>query len=786
MFSNSIGNFYTIDIILGNLSDGSGLLVQSFGNQIKQGDKIRILLELTDGDMKMYLFHNERPLGLAFHVHSPYPKPLYPVVSFGCNGKVTITRSDQIHGSLERLSSQCNNVEGKWKVIDFPQHPECIDCQFKIQRHEHGENMYVLFTNVVNMLHCSLEHNPTTNEWKSADVISTLMTGPLELIEEEHVIRTLLAVTSCEQKRCCVSEMPPTIGQSCLTQNSLTPLFNTSRGRFIQKVLSRGIYEAGICSNCQAKAAFLAIATTMTDNFENDEATGSDAQFAGDDNKYGNVEPGDGSRFRQRGLFGLRGRRMYQRLQTLLPQYRTLTNPELAAITENAIIIAAQLWKNPNLLDEVPLTSYADGTFYRFSILWFKLTGGIEKLALATKQYSKFLRQLQCGGDLYPGQGLNCTYNATHQGICSADCIKGLEDSGEYCGCVGGAGPQCPNSPIHVRCCLDTCSQELKMDLGFVLDASDSVGANNYELQRIFVKDLLRRVNVGRNKTHVGIINYSTGNEILTWLDQDYTLQQKIQAVDRSVYFGEGTNTNLALRQANTVFSSNRGLREPEDGATQVIFVVTDGESANRNATVEAAKILKDKGIHLVSVGVGDDSNLDLIELHAICTPPAVENYFEISDYSALDRKLNQFTSKTCSKPAPLPTNITVTGEVGKDKYKFLKIKIEIIGNKIKITITLLNGNVKVFYSFNNRNPKDPDDFNHYETKTSNLFGRFFSQFESYLKGTRASNNEMTLIINKPDTNPEFVYVGVKGVEDNNKFELFKNYHNQTQNKIER
>ncbi|CAF2725585.1 unnamed protein product [Rotaria sp. Silwood2] len=140
----------------------------------------------------MYLFHNERSLGLAFHVQSPYPKPLYPVVSFNGNGKVIITRSDQKHGSLERASSQYNNVEGKWKVLDFPQHPECNGCEFKIQRHEHAENMYVVFTNVVNMLHCSLEHNPTTDEWKSADVMSTLMAGPSELMKEEQLISNFL------------------------------------------------------------------------------------------------------------------------------------------------------------------------------------------------------------------------------------------------------------------------------------------------------------------------------------------------------------------------------------------------------------------------------------------------------------------------------------------------------------------------------------------------------------------------------------------------------------------
>jgi hypothetical protein len=63
---------------LGNLSDGSGLLVQNFGDRIKQNDKIGILLQLSDADLKMYIFHNDQPLGLAFHIQSPYPKPLYP------------------------------------------------------------------------------------------------------------------------------------------------------------------------------------------------------------------------------------------------------------------------------------------------------------------------------------------------------------------------------------------------------------------------------------------------------------------------------------------------------------------------------------------------------------------------------------------------------------------------------------------------------------------------------------------------------------------------------------
>jgi hypothetical protein len=69
---------------LGNLSDGSAGLVLAFGDHIKANDKVGLLLQLNDEDLKMYIFHNDRPLGLAFHVQSPYPKPLYPGKTLSC------------------------------------------------------------------------------------------------------------------------------------------------------------------------------------------------------------------------------------------------------------------------------------------------------------------------------------------------------------------------------------------------------------------------------------------------------------------------------------------------------------------------------------------------------------------------------------------------------------------------------------------------------------------------------------------------------------------------------
>jgi receptor-type tyrosine-protein phosphatase Q len=313
------------------------------------------------------------------------------------------------------------------------------------------------------------------------------------------------------------------------------------------------------------------------------------------------------------------------------------------------------------------------------------------------------------------------------------------------------------------------------MDLGIVLDASGSVGASNYRLQLNFTKNLLLRLNIGPNKTHAGIINYSNLAEVLTWLNTNYTLDQKLRQVEQATYYSSGTNTALALQRADTVFSYSNGRRLSQEGVTPIIFVITDGKSNDQAATIQAANVLKQKGIVLVSVGVGNGPNL--AELNAICTPPASANYFAMSDYNALEQKLSQFTSKSCSEPVSIPSNTTVTAEIGKDKYKFIKVEIIIIGKKILITVKLFNGNVKLFHSFTNRNPKDPADFIDYETKTSDSDPSVWTKFKSYFqrsstKTGTAKNGEATLVIDKPDDNVDVAYIGIKGIEEENKFEV--------------
>jgi len=114
-------------------------------------------------------------------------------VSFDSDGKVKISRSQQIPTSLNRGSSQFNGVEGDWQIVDYPQHPECAGYQFEIKSRDGSQQAYHLHARVVNNLNCSLEYNPSSNVWKPSHVMSTMMAGPPEEMRKESVVSSLIS-----------------------------------------------------------------------------------------------------------------------------------------------------------------------------------------------------------------------------------------------------------------------------------------------------------------------------------------------------------------------------------------------------------------------------------------------------------------------------------------------------------------------------------------------------------------------------------------------------------------
>ena len=77
-----------------------------------------------------------------------------------------------------------------------------------------------------------------------------------------------MTIERCEAKRCCLNSTGTLPGATgCLNASLFASVQKSTRVYFGARVSIAGFNQGGICSNCQAKAAFLAIAATMTDHF---------------------------------------------------------------------------------------------------------------------------------------------------------------------------------------------------------------------------------------------------------------------------------------------------------------------------------------------------------------------------------------------------------------------------------------------------------------------------------------------------------------------------------------
>jgi uncharacterized protein YegL len=182
-----------------------------------------------------------------------------------------------------------------------------------------------------------------------------------------------------------------------------------------------------------------------------------------------------------------------------------------------------------------------------------------------------------------------------------------------------------------IKCCVEKCSSTL--DIVIVMDSSGSIGAANFLIQKNFVKNLLAGLNLGRNDTRVGLINYNTRVDILLNLANftDYNTTAKI--IDDIVYTGGFTYTGLALKAANEqVLQESLGMRPILSGIPKVVIVITDGESTDPGSTLFEADRIKRREFSIISVGIGNAINLN--ELVAIASSP--NDQYLVEDFDKL------------------------------------------------------------------------------------------------------------------------------------------------------
>ncbi|XP_058038172.1 collagen alpha-1(XXVIII) chain isoform X1 [Ahaetulla prasina] len=199
----------------------------------------------------------------------------------------------------------------------------------------------------------------------------------------------------------------------------------------------------------------------------------------------------------------------------------------------------------------------------------------------------------------------------------------------EICGC----GVKCRENPL---------------ELVFVIDSSESVGPENFERIKRFVKTMIDAITVNQATTRIGIINFSLKVEVVSTLQQFPIKDNLKNAVDAMQYYGEGTYTATAIRKAIDIFQMAR------QGVRKVAVVITDGQADQRDLhkleeVVRDAHALKIE-IFVIGVVQKTDPNFENFrkEMDLIATDPDSDHVYQIDDFMTLQALEEKIFKQIC------------------------------------------------------------------------------------------------------------------------------------------
>ena len=154
---------------------------------------------------------------------------------------------------------------------------------------------------------------------------------------------------------------------------------------------------------------------------------------------------------------------------------------------------------------------------------------------------------------------------------------------------------------------------ELLLDLVFALDGSESLAEKGFDKIKDLVVMMIDNYTISQEETHIGIIEFSNRANVILPLNELFQPTSVKHQVKRLIPSGgKQTVTDEALRKsADEVFDVTSGGRP---GATKVLIIITDGKSTGKEPPKRAVKPVKEKGVRVYVVNIGEDTDKDELE----------------------------------------------------------------------------------------------------------------------------------------------------------------------------
>ena len=177
-----------------------------------------------------------------------------------------------------------------------------------------------------------------------------------------------------------------------------------------------------------------------------------------------------------------------------------------------------------------------------------------------------------------------------------------------------------------------------------MVDSSSTVGALGLEKTENFIKNMVTKLNVGKDGVHVGVEQFGSHPSAefpLGMYDNRYDI---LKAIHGMQLLGGGTNTGDAIEFAKTtMFSPTAGARS---NVPRIAIMITDGGTSETAAAVNQANEARAAHIGILGVGVGSGVNTQ--ELSSLVDQPSGSHMLTVSSYDQLETISNQLMNFAC------------------------------------------------------------------------------------------------------------------------------------------
>uniref|UniRef100_A0A8C4YR89 Collagen type VI alpha 6 chain n=1 Tax=Gopherus evgoodei TaxID=1825980 RepID=A0A8C4YR89_9SAUR len=152
--------------------------------------------------------------------------------------------------------------------------------------------------------------------------------------------------------------------------------------------------------------------------------------------------------------------------------------------------------------------------------------------------------------------------------------------------------------------------KEMTADIMFLVDSSGSIGPENFSKMKNFMRELVNKSDISRDRVQVGVVQFSDIKKEEFQLNQYSSKSDIFSAIDKMSLIGETTLTGGALTFVADYFRPPKGARP---AVRKILILITDGEA--RDAVESPAKALRDQGVVIYSVGVFNANKTQLEEI---------------------------------------------------------------------------------------------------------------------------------------------------------------------------